>query len=110
MTEADTGGVLVVFQDRKWVGDLRLGAFTVAIDGVRTGVARVQGEVSAQVSPGRHTVRIRQWWYRSPSVDVDVPEGQTVRMRADVDMSVGRARRVGRMLLRPSRSLTLTPT
>ena len=108
VTEGEIGR-LVVFQDRKWVvADPRLGAFSVSIDGTRVGIARVEGEFGREVSPGSHRVRIRQWWYRSPPVEVDVLKGETVRLRADIDRSVGPVRRMGRMLVHPSRSLTLT--
>ncbi len=90
-----------------WAGDPRLGAFVVSVDGNRIGVAPVQGESSSEVSAGRHTVRIRQWWFRSPSVQVDVASGQVVRLRADNDRSVGVPRRMGRMFVHPFRSLTL---
>lgn len=107
MTEGAMGR-LVVFQDRKWVvADPRLGAFSVSIDGLRVGIAHVGGEVGSDVLPGKHRVRIRQWWYRSPPLEVEVLNGQTVRLRADIDRSIGVVRRMGRMLLHPSRSLTL---
>lgn len=102
-------GKVVVFQDRDWaITDPRLGAFVVSVDGNRpSGVAPVRGETSVEVPPGRHTVRIRQWWYRSPQVEVNIGPGQVVRLRADIDRSVGVIRRMGRMLVRPFRSLTL---
>jgi len=107
MTEGEMGR-LVVFQDRKWVvADPRLGAFSVSIDGTLVGIAEVGGEVGRDVSPGSHTVRIRQWRYCSPPFEVDVLKGQTVRLRADINRTVGVVRRMARMLVRPSRSLTL---
>jgi hypothetical protein len=98
-----------VFQDRLWVGDPRLGAFAVRVDGTRAGVAPIHGEVVVPVSPGQHTVRIGQWWYRSPNVTVTVPDSSVVRLRADIPTEVPLLRRWMRFMFRPSTALSLTP-
>ena len=103
----ELNGTIQVFQDRKWFGDPRLGAFVVYIDGKRAGVARVSGHMTSQVASGRHSVRIRQWWYRSPSFEVNVVGDENVRLRADIPRSIGFARGMARAILRPSSLLVL---
>lgn len=111
----EVASTLVIFQDRQWAGDPRLGSFTVNIDGESgldgqtVGKVTVRGELALRVPPGCHGVRVRQLWYSSPWLDVDIPPGQTVRLRADVDKTGGAVRRVARALVRPCRYLALTP-
>lgn len=101
-------GSIVVFQDRAWFGGPKRGCFVVYVDGNRVGVAPVMGEIASTVTPGTHSVRIRQWWYRSPRVKVDVGTDAVVRLRADGPSALGLLRRMARMLLSPSTSLVLT--
>lgn len=105
--EASSSTVLV-FQDRKWFGDPRLGTFVVIVDGRREGVAPVRGQVVVRVKPGVHRVRVRQWWYRSPELELTVPDGATVRLRADIPKQIGVGKRIARFIFKPSHSLTLT--
>lgn len=101
---------VIVFQDRRWFLDPRLGAVAVFVDGHREGVAPVDGELVVRVAPGEHVVRIRAWWwYRSPVVAVTVADGQGLRLRADVPQELGMLARFTRCLFSPWRCLTLTP-
>ena len=59
MDQAVAQGTVVVFQDRYWFGDHRLGAFVLSVDGRRIGVARVQGSLAVSVQPGHHALRTR---------------------------------------------------
>lgn len=101
------GGAIVVFQDRTWFGDPKLGAFAVYVDGCRVGVAPVLGEVVVPTGPGPHTVRVRQWWLASPPVDVVVEPGTSVRLRCDIPRSEGAFVRMGKAVLSPRHSLAL---
>jgi hypothetical protein len=105
----EDAGSIVVFQDRTWMADPKLGAFTVYVDGRRVGVAPVLGELVVPINPGPHRVRIRQWWFRSPAVEVVVETGAAVRLRGDIPMSVGVFGRMGRFLFAPSSALVLDP-
>ena len=96
-------GTIEIFRDRQWAGDPRLGTFTVYLDGVRAGMVRPLDKATIAVGGGMHAIRIRQWWYRSPTVTVAVQEGQRVRFRADAPK--GRAGL--RLLFHPSSYLRL---
>ena len=100
--------MITVYQDREWhIADPRLGAFVVVVDGKRIGAAPVHGEITTSVELGSHSVRIRQWWFRSPTVVVEAHEGEHVRLRADIDKSVGVLRRMFKsssLVLRPESS------
>jgi hypothetical protein len=102
-------GTVVVFQDRMWFGDPRLGAFVVYVDGKRAGVAPVQGQLTVAVTPGVHRVRVRQWWYRSPLVEVAVAEREVVRLRADIPRSTAFPARMARFTFTPSKCFVLSP-
>lgn len=101
--DSDATGTIEVFQDRQWAGDPRLGTFTVYVDGVRAGKVRPLDTVSFPVTGGTHSIRIRQWWYRSPTVTVAVDAGKRIRFRADAP----RGRAGLRLLFHPSASLSL---
>lgn len=94
-----------VFQDRQWAGDPRLGTFTVYLDGRRAGIVRPLSKLQVDVEPGPHALRIRQWWYRSPAITVDVQGGEVLRLKADVP----KGRQGLRLLFHPSASLVLAP-
>jgi hypothetical protein len=100
---------VVLFQDREWFGDPRPGAFSVSIAGNRVGKLPVRDALTVPVSPGRHVVGIRQWWYRSPPLTVDVEQGGTVRLRGDVSRSRFLAG-MAQFLFTPSSALVLTRT
>jgi hypothetical protein len=110
MTTERPDATIVVFQERDWFGDPRLGAFTVSVDRKQVGRVAVNGSSTFPVSAGTHTVRIRQWWYRSPSITLNVPSGADARLRADVPRSLSFLRRMGRFLFAPSACLVLEST
>lgn len=101
---------IMVFQDRAWFGDPRLGAFVLSIDGRRAGVVRVQDSLTVSLQPGQHALRIRQWWYRSPAVSLDISAAQHVRLRADIDRTTGGFRRWLRFMFTPWKALVLATT
>jgi len=96
---------IAVFQDRAWFGDPRLGAFVLYLDGVRAGTVPVLGSYSTLLDAGNHSVRIRQWWYRSRTLSVVIADGETLRLRADVPHG---PKSFLRLVFRPSSSLTLS--
>lgn len=98
---------LVVFQDRDWWINPRLAVFTVYVDNRRVGKATFQGRCVVSIQPGNHSVRARQWWFHSRPLSLDVAQGQTVTVRADVNRSGGFARTFARAMLRPFRSVRL---
>jgi hypothetical protein len=107
MTGEKATGTLVVLQDRQWVGDPRLGGFNVSVNGRRVGKAPVQGRLVVPVSPGPNTVRIRQWWFRSPPVTLDIASDATVRLRGDIPRSMGFSARMFKFLISPGSALVL---
>lgn len=98
---------IVVENARKWFGDQRLGAFHVALDGAGAGMAFPGQQLNVECAPGTHTVRIRQWWYRSRPVTVDLSPGERCHLVADAPRGGGLLRRMATLMVRPSRSLSL---
>jgi hypothetical protein len=104
MTIGSPEAAIIVFQDRYWFGDPRLAAFTVSVDGKKVGRAALNSSLRVPVSPGRHTVRIRQWWFRSSRITVEVSSGSNVKLKADAP--TGFAGMV-KLMFRPSTALML---
>jgi hypothetical protein len=103
---ADLMSEIIVVNDSAWPGNPRLGAFTVAIDGRRVGQAALHGELRCAVAPGTHTVRVRQWHYKSPRLAVSVLPGASTVVRAN--KPAGPAwKAMSRLALRPFRALSL---
>jgi hypothetical protein len=96
-----------VFQDRPWVGNPRLGAFVVVLDGHRVGTVAIHDNLVISVSPGEHAVRIRQWWFRSSPLTVKVEQSSVLHLRADIPRSLGLFARFARFLFSPSTALVL---
>jgi hypothetical protein len=99
--------VIVVANDASWNGDQRLGTMTVYVDGRRVGSAPPEGKAVIAVTPGDYAARIRQWWYRSAVLTVNVGVGDRRRLAGNRPNGlVGFAR----LLLQPFHGLTLSPT
>ncbi len=101
------GSWLLVVNDYQWIGNPRLGAFSVYVDGRLAGIAPLGEDLNVQVDPGRHTVRVRGWWYLSPRTQVDVKPGETARFSADIPQGKPFWRRMGRAIFDPFHSLSL---
>jgi hypothetical protein len=43
-----------------------------------------QGSLALGCSTGRHRLRARQWWYRSPTVEIDAVEGEVIRLSVGI--------------------------
>ena len=83
LVNSDSRTGIEVFQDRQWAGDPRLGTFTLYLDGTRAGLVRPLSKLRVDVEPGPHSLKTRQWWYRSPVITVEVEAGEVVRLKAD---------------------------
>jgi hypothetical protein len=98
---------IVVDNVRQWIGDPRLAGFAVYVDGVRAGLAQLGESITAPVAPGRHSVRIRGWWFLSPRVDVVLKAGEAARFSADISRETPVWRRIARAIVDPFHSLSL---
>ena len=105
-TEHDAS--LVVANDRRWSLDPKLGSLHVYIDGRPRRVVGLNQKRVVLLSPGVHTVRVRQWWFMSPPRTIDVTPGSEVRLRADVVAEGTTLQRLARAVFRPLHSLALT--
>jgi hypothetical protein len=106
----DAGGRILVKSHRKWFGDQRLGAFKVSVDGVPAGKVPPDGSLDVTCDPGSHTVRIRQWWYRSEPAQIHVSAGETVALKADIPRDGNPVARVAAFMFTPWRVLSLKET
>lgn len=77
-------GLIVLRSRRDWYGDQRLGTFCVYLDGKRVAKIRPKGTVDLVCRPGEHSVRVRHWWYFSPSLHTLVNVGATIRLETDI--------------------------
>lgn len=105
---ADLMSEIVVVNDFAWLGNPRFGVFTVAIDGRRLGRAPLDEELRCSVAPGSHTVRVRQWHYKSPRLTVEVLPGAPTVLRANKPAGpVWKA--MLRLAFRPFHALSVEP-
>jgi hypothetical protein len=98
---------LVVQNAYQWAGTAGAGGFVVYVDGKRAGVATLGGELRLRVDSGQHTVRVRLWWYFSPTVTLTVEPGQTRRLSADIPRKRMVLARMVRAIVDPLHSLSL---
>ena len=91
-------GYVEIYQDRDWFGDPRMAVFTVYVDGSRAGSVALKSSIRLSLSPGIHRLRIRQWFFSSPDVPINVGPGQVIRLKADVPRQLPFPRRFLRML------------
>jgi hypothetical protein len=98
---------IVIATGRDWFGDPRLGTFTVYLDGKKAGKLPPRGRLVLTCQSGKHVARIRQWWYLSPRVEVDVGEATSLVLDADVTHRGSMARRALTMMFAPWRGLSL---
>jgi hypothetical protein len=77
-------GHVEIFQDRDWLGDPRMAAFTVYVDGSRFGKLALKSTIRFTLPEGVHRLRIRQFYFMSPTVTINVVSGQILRLKADI--------------------------
>jgi hypothetical protein len=103
----ESSAIIKIENYRTWFGDQRLGAFRIALDAQKAGVILPGQSLELSVAPGPHVLRLRQWWYQSQPITVDVHPSEWVRLNADVVRSGGPMHRFLTLLFRPSRGLAL---
>lgn len=106
LASADTA-TLVVENSYQWVGSPGAGGFVVYVDGKRAGAATLGGQLRVRVDPGQHTLRVRLWWYFSPTAKLTVEPGQTRRFSADIPRQRMVLARIVRGFFDPLHSLSL---
>jgi hypothetical protein len=99
---------IVVATTRQWYGDPRLGTFTVYLDGAKVGTVPPQGSLRIPCSSGRHRVRVRQWWYRSPPFEVTVAAGGTSQLDVDLVRDGSVLRRLLILMFAPWRGVAVS--
>jgi hypothetical protein len=103
----ESTGWVEIYQDRIWFGNPRQAAFAVYVDNRKVGKLPLNSSINLPLRSGTHYIRIRQWYYLSPPTPVDVIAGRTIRIKADIPRRP-LLRRMGRMLIAPTRCLVLT--
>jgi hypothetical protein len=103
MDQAGGDGRLVIFQNRQWAGDPRLGAFIAKVDDRTVGKVAVQSQLSISLPAGTHTIYVRQAfsWLESSPIVVDIDSGSIVRFKVGIPVHVAFPVRFGRALLKP---------
>lgn len=93
----------------KWVADPRYGRIGVLIDGQKVGKVDVGASATFQITADEpHAVRVRLWsWFQSPTLMVNLGEGQQRTFHASIRKDVPVFRRMALMMRRPSESLYL---
>jgi hypothetical protein len=101
---------IVVVNDYEWIGNPRLGAFSVRIDGRRVGVSPLSGRGTFPVSAGTHSIRARfaYYYFMSPTSFVEVPPGGRVVLHVNKPQGPA-AKAMLRLLVHPFTSLSLLP-
>jgi hypothetical protein len=97
----------VVQTQRDWFGDPRLGTFTVYLDGNNAGKVAPRGRLVLSSTIGEHVVRVRQWWYLSPRLTVDLREGSPLVVEVDVSRRDSFIRRFLTFMFAPWRALSI---
>jgi hypothetical protein len=98
---------LTVFGNGQWFGDPRLGTVVVYVDGIKRGRVSPGESLLVTCAPGRHEVRVRQWWYMSPRIDVEIqPEQQTI-LKGGINQTGSIIWRILVTLFMPWRAMTL---
>lgn len=75
-------GSILIANPRPWFGNQNLGAFTVYIDGKRAGTVLPASSAEFTCAAGRHTVRVRRWFYFSQREEIEVLPGKLSSLTA----------------------------
>lgn len=81
--ELEERATIVVENVRSWVGNQKRGAVHVSLDGHNEGTALPNDRLVLSCAPGLHRVRVRQWWYRSAPLNVEVQPREELELVAD---------------------------
>jgi hypothetical protein len=98
---------IVVTNNYQWIGNPGAAAFTIYVDGKHAGVAPIGESFSQAVEPGTHVLRVRCWYFLSPTVNLDLRPGETRRFSADQPRKQPLWRRMLRAMVDPLHSLSL---
>ncbi len=93
---------------RPWFGNQQLGAFVISVDRKRAGVLMPEGSLDVRCSAGRHRLSARQWWYRSPSIELDLGCGDVAELSVDLVHRDSVFRRFLTLMFLPWRGLAVT--
>ena len=87
-----------------------LRAYHVLVDGERVAKIGSGKEISVELAAGHHTVELKLDWCRSNRVDIEVRQGQPVRLHCGSNYTgLALFRGVGRMITDPQEYLWLRP-
>lgn len=99
-----------VIGNSRWFGDPWLGTFTVYVDGIKRGRVSPDESLVVTCRPGRHAVRVRQWWYMSPRIDVEIQPDQQTALKGGFSQTGNLLSRMLTGLFLPWRAMTLAPS
>ncbi|MGY9074840.1 MAG: hypothetical protein ACKVHU_18040 [Acidimicrobiales bacterium] len=68
--------------------------YTVLIDGEKIGTVADARRSEFDVSPGQHTIRVRNYWITSPEVPIDLAPGTTTWLRTGPSGGISQAWRL----------------
>jgi hypothetical protein len=80
----------------------------VYVDGRPRGDVGLNQERALPLSPGVHTLRVRQWWFMSSPRTIEVGPQTEIRLQADAGSEGTLPRHLARAVFRPLHSLSLT--
>ena len=93
---------IVIKNDYKWMLDPRYGRMTAYVDRRCAGRIDIGGVVSKEVTAGQsHRVRVRLWWFKSPSVTLTLGENETRTLRADIPRDRSVLANMATMMFKP---------
>lgn len=69
-------GELLIESRRSWMGKQSTGAFIVVLDGRKAGKLLPEGSLAIELEAGEHTIKVRQWWYSSRSIEIAISAGK----------------------------------
>jgi len=101
---------LIVAGNSHWFGDSRLGTFTVYVDGLKVGSVAPGDFLLIPCQPGHHVVRVRQWWFMSPPIDVEIRPEQQTALEGRFNQNGNLVSRMLTGLFLPWRTMTLMPS
>jgi hypothetical protein len=107
MTAKDAARLIVV-GNSQWVGDPRLGTFTVYLDGEKAGKVPPSESLRLTCKAGPHVLRVRQWWYLSRRTNIETYLNQELRLKAGFSRTGNVIARTLTGMFLPWRALSLT--
>ena len=100
-------GCIAVRNDYQWMGNQQAAQFAVYLDGRFSGWVPLGQWVNLPVDHGKHTLRVRMWYYFSRRVTVSIAPGETKRFSADIPRAMPFLARMMRGIFDPFHWLSL---